>query len=169
MSTTLQKMDSSRQLMLVRKRKRMQLQLLVTVLLIIHETHASETSTGKGKERKRVVDLACALNDVFSHLSKFMSDMNSHISIIANALSTTQQHERVIMPRKLKLDEQKKGLFNEVTKIQGLTKGQAMAAVRKLSSNMSDLFVFYQCPDDEWKKDFILSLLYPNLPSSSMG
>lgn len=164
----------------------MQLQLLVTVVLImnavilmvivfiimgivIHETHASETSTGKGKKRKRVVDFTYALNDVFSNLSKFMNDMNSHISIIANALSTTQQHEQVIMARKVKLDEQTKGLFHEVRKIHGLTKGEVITAVRKLSSNMSDLFVFYQCPDDEWKKDFILNLLYPNLPSSSMS
>ena len=164
----------------------MQLQLLVIIVLIInvvilmvfvliimgiviHETHPLGTTKGKGKKRKRAVDLTYALSDVFSNLSKFMNDMNSHISIIASALSTTQQHEQVIMGRTLKLNEQKKGLFNEVIKIPGLTKSEAMMAITKMASNMNYLSLFYQCPDDEWKKDFILVLLYPNLPSSSTG
>jgi len=56
------------------------------------------------------------------------------------------------------------GLFNEVMKIPRLTKVEAMTAAKKLVSDESGLTIFYECPDDEWKKDFILNLIHPDLP-----
>ncbi|KAJ8422435.1 hypothetical protein Cgig2_014326 [Carnegiea gigantea] len=98
-------------------------------------------------------------------------DMNSHLETIASAFTTTQQHEQVIMAHELhldqkqkKLDEKKKGLFNEVMKILGLPRVEAMMAAKKLVSDESSLTIFYECPDDEWKKDFILNLIHPDLP-----
>ncbi|KAH9611654.1 hypothetical protein KSS87_022565 [Heliosperma pusillum] len=44
-----------------------------------------------------VVDLTTSFKDMSSNLSGFMDGMNAHISTIANALSTTQQHEQAIM------------------------------------------------------------------------
>jgi len=49
-------------------------------------------------------------------------------------------------------------------KILGLTRVEAMMAAKKLVSNESTLTTFYECVDDEWKKDFILNLIHPDLP-----
>jgi len=48
----------------------------------------------------------------------------------------------------------------------GLTRVEAMKAVMKLVSDDSKLSMFYACPNDEWKKDFILNLIHPDLPPS---
>ncbi|KAJ8420120.1 hypothetical protein Cgig2_033724 [Carnegiea gigantea] len=131
-----------------------------------------KTSMGKGKKRmSEVIDLTSTFTNVSSNISGFMSGMNSHLETIASAFTTTQQHEQVIMARELhldqkqkELDEKKKGLFNEVMKIPGLTRVEAMMAAKKLVSDESGLTIFYECPDDEWKKDFILNLIHPDLP-----
>ena len=52
-------------------------------------------------------------------------------------------------------------------KIPRLTGVDAMMAVRKLVSDESSLTIFYEYPDDEWKKDFIINLIHPDLPSSN--
>ncbi|KAJ8452078.1 hypothetical protein Cgig2_016659 [Carnegiea gigantea] len=131
-----------------------------------------KTSMGKGKKKmSEVIDLTSTFTNVSSNISGFMSGMNSHIETIASAFTTTQQHEQVILARELhldqkqkELDEKKKGLFNEVMKIPGLTRVEAMMAAKKLVSDVSGLTIFYECPDDEWKKDFILNLIYSDLP-----
>jgi len=131
-----------------------------------------KTSMGKGKKRmSEVIDLTSTFTIVSSNISSFMSGMNSHLETIASAFTTTQQHEQVIMSRELhydkkqkELDAKKKGLFNEVMKIPGLTRVEAMMAAKKLVSDESGLTIFYECPDDEWKKDFILNLIHPDLP-----
>ncbi|KAJ8441778.1 hypothetical protein Cgig2_009024 [Carnegiea gigantea] len=130
------------------------------------------TSMGKGKKRmSEVIDLTSTFANMSSNIYGFMSGMNSHIEIIASAFTTTQQHEQVIMARELhldqkqkELDEKRKGLFNEVMKIPGLTRVEAMTAAKKLVSDESSLTIFYECPDDEWKKDFILNLIHLDLP-----
>ena len=118
------------------------------------------------KKMAGVVNLTSSFSNVSSNLCGFMEGMNSHLSSIASALATTQQHEQVLMAREIELDEQKKNLFNEVINIPGLTRIEAMIAARKLASDTSSLSIFYQCPDDEWKKDFVLNLIHPDLPSS---
>ncbi|KAJ8443436.1 hypothetical protein Cgig2_026223 [Carnegiea gigantea] len=98
--------------------------------------------------------------------------INSHLEIIASAFATTQQHEQVILVRELHLDQkqkefgEKKGLFNEVMKIPRLTSIEAMMAVRKLVSNESSLSICYERPEDEWKEDFIINLIHPDLSPS---
>ena len=102
-----------------------------------------------------------------------MSGMNCHLETIVSVFSTTQQHESVIMARESKLDqkqkdfeEKKKGLFNEMVHILELTRVEAMNAVMKLVADDTTLSLFYACPNDEWKKDFILNLVHPDLPPS---
>ena len=134
-----------------------------------------KTSTGKGKKRmSEVIDLTSTFTSVSADISSFMGGMNSHLETIASAFTTTQQHEQVIMARELHYDQQqkeldakKKGLFNEVMKVPGLTRVEAMMAAKKLVSDESSLTIFYECPDYEWKKDFILNLIHPDLPPSS--
>uniref|UniRef100_A0A7C8YZH7 Uncharacterized protein n=1 Tax=Opuntia streptacantha TaxID=393608 RepID=A0A7C8YZH7_OPUST len=116
------------------------------------------------KKMSGVVDLT-SFSNVSSNLCGFMEGMNSHLSSIASAFATTQQHEQVLMAREIELDKQK-NFFNEVIKIPGLTRIDAMIAARKLTSDTSSLSIFYQCPDDEWQKDFVLNLIHPDLPSS---
>ena len=65
------------------------------------------------------------------------------------------------------LHEKKKDLFNEVMKIPGLTRVVAMMAVRKLIFDESSLTIFYECPHDEWKKDFIINFIHLDLPPSN--
>ena len=60
--------------------------------------------------------------------------------------------------------KKKKGLFNEVMKILELTRVEAIMAAKKLVSDESSLTIFYECPNDEWRKDFILNLIHPDLP-----
>ncbi|KAJ8431931.1 hypothetical protein Cgig2_023740 [Carnegiea gigantea] len=130
------------------------------------------TSMGKGKKRMLdVIDLTSTFTNMSSNISCFMSGMNSHLETIASAFTTTQQHEQVIMACELhldqkqkELDEKKKGSFNKVMKILGLNRVEAMMATKKLVSDESSLTIFYKCPDDEWKKDFILNLIHPDLP-----
>uniref|UniRef100_A0A7C8Z0E4 Uncharacterized protein n=1 Tax=Opuntia streptacantha TaxID=393608 RepID=A0A7C8Z0E4_OPUST len=109
------------------------------------------------KKMSGVVDLTSSFSNVSSNLCGFMEGMNSHLSSIASAFATTQQHEQVLMAREIE---------HEVIKIPGLTRIQAMIAARKLASDTSSLSIFYQCPDDEWQKDFVLNLIHPDLPSS---
>ena len=71
-----------------------------------------------------VVDLTSSFSNVSSNLCGFMEGMNSHLSSIASAL--LQQHEQVLLARKIELDGQKKNLFNEVIKIPDLTRIEAM-------------------------------------------
>jgi len=92
-----------------------------------------------------------------------MSGMNCHLETIASAFSTTQQHEQVIMAREFVLDqkqkdlaEKKKGLFDEMVQIPALIRVEAMNAAMKMVADESKLSLFYACPNNEWKKDFIL-------------
>ena len=78
-------------------------------------------------------------------------------------LSTTQVSAYV---HEIGLDEKKKNLFNEVINILGLTRIEAIMAAMKLASDTSGLSIFYQCSNDEWKKDFVLNLINPDLPLS---
>ena len=103
-----------------------------------------------------------------SKLTGFMDNMNCHLSNIASALCTTQQHEQALMNRKMRLVEQKVGLFNKVMSIPGISQDDAMEAVKKLARDSSLLPIFYQCPE-ECKKDFIIKLIHPNASSSFMG
>ncbi|KAJ8450592.1 hypothetical protein Cgig2_020229 [Carnegiea gigantea] len=120
-----------------------------------------KTSMGKGKKRMlEVIDLTFTFTNMSSNISGFISSMNSHLETIASAFTTTQQHEQVIMARELHLDQKQKeldgkkqGLFNEVTKIPRLTRVEAMMAAKKLVSNENSLTIFYECPNDEWKKE----------------
>ncbi|KAJ8429772.1 hypothetical protein Cgig2_006463 [Carnegiea gigantea] len=138
-------------------------------------TRKEKTPMGKGKKRmSEVIDLTSTFTNISSNIFGFMSGMNSHLETIASAFTTTQQREQVIMARELHLDqkqnelnEKKKGLFNEVIRIPKLTRVEAMMAVRKLVSDESSLTIFYKCPDDEWKKDFIINLIHPDLPPSN--
>jgi len=66
-----------------------------------------------------------------------MDNMNCHLSNIASALCTTQQHEQALMNRKMRLDEQKVGLFNKVMSIPGISQDDAMEAVKKLARDSS--------------------------------
>lgn len=126
-------------------------------------------STDKGKKRMpEILDLTSSFNEVSTNLSGFMSGMNSHLETIASALNTSQQHEQALMVREQEVDEQKKSLFNEVMKIPGLTTFEAMDALKKLASDTVNLSLFYQFPDVEWKKEFVLNLIHPNLHPSSM-
>ena len=52
--------------------------------------------------------------------------MNYHLSNIASALCTTQQHAQPLMNREMKLDDQKIGLLNEVMSIPGISKDDAI-------------------------------------------
>ena len=140
-------------------------------LKISKKTNKDPTPKGKGKRKAsqcEVVDLTSSFNVVSSKLTGFMDNMNSHLSNIASALCTTQQHEQILMNREMKLDEQKVGLFNEVMCIPGISRDDAMEAVKKLARDSSLLPIFYQCPE-EWKKNFIMKLIHPNASSSFMG
>lgn len=121
----------------------------------------------KEKTRKRkmpeVVDLTSSFKDMSSNLSGFMSGMNAHMSTIANALSTTQQHEQAIMAREQELEDQKKNLINELLGVQGLTRYEALLAAQKLASNPSDMSLFYQSPDEAWKREFVINLIHPHV------
>ncbi|XP_074278579.1 uncharacterized protein LOC141602172 [Silene latifolia] len=101
----------------------------------------TENTKQKTKKRKMpdVVDLTTSFKDMSSNLSDFMSGMNVHMSTIANALSTTQQHEHAIMVREQELENQKKNLVNELLGMQGLTRYEALLASKKLASSPSDL------------------------------
>ena len=118
------------------------------------------------KKMLGVVDLTFSFVNMSSNLCGFMEGMNSYLSAIASALATTQQDEQVLMAREIEVDEQK-NLFNEVINIPDLTRIEAMMVARKLASDPSSLFILYQCPDDKWKKDFVLNLIHPNLPPYS--
>ena len=121
-----------------------------------------------------VVDLTSTFTSMSSNITGFMSGMNCHLETIASAFSTTQQHEQVIMAREFELDqkqkdlaEKKKGLFDEMVQIPGLTRVEAMNAAMKMVADESKLSLFYACPNNEWKKDFILNLVHPYLPPSN--
>ncbi|KAJ8441650.1 hypothetical protein Cgig2_019784 [Carnegiea gigantea] len=139
---------------------------------LLKRARKEKTSTGKGKKRmSEVIDLTSTFTNMSSNISGFMSGMNSHIETIVSAFTTTQQHEQVIMARELHLDQKqrelgqkKKGLFNEVMKILEHARVEAMMASKKLVFDESSLTIFYECPDDEWKKDFILNLIHPDVP-----
>ena len=138
---------------------------------LVERTRKEKTPIGKGKKRmSEVTDLTSAFTNVSSNISSFMSGMHPYLETIASTFTTTQQHEQVIMACELhldqkqkELDEKKKGLFNEVMKIPGLTGVEAIMAAKKLVSDASSLTIFYECPDDEWKKDFIINLIHPQL------
>lgn len=98
-----------------------------------------------------------------SSFSGYMNEMNMHMSTIASAFSTTQQHEQAIMAREQVEENQKSNLINELLSIPGLTRFEVMEASKRLASNSSELSLFYQCPDDQWRKDFIVNLIHPNL------
>jgi len=129
-----------------------------------------KTPKAKGK-KKMVVDLTSSVSNMSSNLSNFMSEMNTHLSTIASAMSTTQQHEQVLMAREeaiiareQELENQKKNLINELLSIDGLTRFEAMLAAKKLASDSSNLSLFYESPDEEWKKEFVINMIHPNLP-----
>jgi len=121
-----------------------------------------------------VVDLTSTFTSMSSNIIGFMSGMNCHLETTASAFSTTQQHEQVIIAREFEFDqkqkdveEKKRGLFNKLVQISGLTRVEAMNAAMKMVANKSKLSLFYACPNDEWRKDFILNLVHPDLPPSN--
>ncbi|KAL2929073.1 hypothetical protein RDABS01_034484 [Bienertia sinuspersici] len=124
-----------------------------------------KTPKGQGKKRKmsEVVDLTSSFNNMSSSFSSYMNEMNMHMSTIASAFSTTQQHEQAIMAREEIEENQKNSLVNELLRIPGLTRFEIMQASKKLASNSSELSLFYQSPDDEWRKEFIVNLIHPML------
>lgn len=124
-----------------------------------------KTPKGQGRKRKtpEVVDLTSSFNNMSSSFSGYMNEMNMHMSTIASAFSTTQQHEQAIMAREQVEENQKSNLINELLSIPGLTRFEVMEASKRLASNSSELSLFYQCPDDQWRKDFIVNLIHPNL------
>ncbi|KAJ8426119.1 LOW QUALITY PROTEIN: hypothetical protein Cgig2_005764 [Carnegiea gigantea] len=66
------------------------------------------TSKGKGKTKAsqcEIVDLTLSFNIVSSNLIGFINDINSHLLNIACALGTTQQHEKALKNREMKLDD----------------------------------------------------------------
>ncbi|KAL2895908.1 Echinoderm microtubule-associated protein-like 6 [Bienertia sinuspersici] len=95
--------------------------------------------------------------------SSYMNEMNMDMSTIASAFSTTQQHEQAIMAREEIEENKKNSLVNELLRIPGLTRFEVMQASKKLASNSSELSLFYQSPDDEWRKEFIVNLIHPML------
>ncbi|KAK9756781.1 hypothetical protein RND81_01G120800 [Saponaria officinalis] len=110
------------------------------------------TDNKKQKTQKRemseVVDLTTSLKVMSSNLSGFMNGMNAHMSTTANALSTTQQHKQAIL----------------LLGVQGLTRHEALLAAQKMASSPSDLSLFYQSPDEAYKREFIINLIHPHLP-----
>ncbi|KAL2895057.1 Polyphosphate:GDP phosphotransferase [Bienertia sinuspersici] len=129
------------------------------------KTKKEKTPKGQGKKRKmsEVVDLTSSFNNMSSSFSSYMNEMNMHMSTIASAFSNTQQHEQAIMAREEIEENQKNSLVNELLRILGLTKFEVMQASKKLTSNSSELSLFYQSPDDEWRKEFIVNLIHPML------
>ena len=67
------------------------------------------------------------------------------------------------------LVEKRKGLFDEMVQIPGLIRVEAMNAAMKMVADESKLSLFYACPNNEWKKDFILNLVHPDLPPSNQS
>jgi len=97
-----------------------------------------------------------------------MNDMNSHLSNIASALCSTQQHEQALMNHNVKLDDKKKCSFHEAMNIPYLIKDETMKEVNKLACDSILLPIFYQCPEER-KKDWIINLIQRNESSSFMG
>ena len=118
---------------------------------------------GRKRKKPEVVDLTSSFNNMSSSFSNHMNEMNKHISTIASAFSTTQLHEQAIMAREEVEENKKKNLVSELLRIEGLTRFEMMEASKRLASNPSELSLFYQCSDDEWKKEFIINLIHPNL------
>lgn len=73
-----------------------------------------KTLKGQGSKRKtpEVVDLTSSSNSMSSSFSGYMNEMNMHMSTIASAFSTTQQHEQAIMAREQVEENQKCNLIN---------------------------------------------------------
>ncbi|XP_057535251.1 uncharacterized protein LOC130813435 [Amaranthus tricolor] len=124
------------------------------------ESTPSEPSSKKAKKEK-------APNELGRKRKKpevvDLTSMNKHMSTIASAFSTTQLHEQAIMAREEVEENKKENLVSQLLRIEGLTRFEIMEASKRLASNPSELSLFYQCPDDEWKKEFIINLIHPNL------
>lgn len=130
-----------------------------------------EKDKEKGKrKRPEVVNMTSSLNNISSNFSSFMVDMNSHLGSIATAFTSITQYEQALLTREQAVmdheqekENQLNGLLNEVIRIPGLTNVETMLCAEKLASTPSKLTLFYQYPNDEWKKEFLLNLIHPSM------
>ncbi|KAL1823641.1 hypothetical protein ACET3Z_010419 [Daucus carota] len=90
-----------------------------------------------------------------NEFSGFMKGMSNHLSTIANAMSSTENRE-------LEVDKKKKNLLPEIASLPGITKPKAIRAACLFSANPNQMDVFFSSPDDDWKKEVVLDILYSN-------
>lgn len=87
---------------------------------------------------------------------EYMKGMSSHLKTIANAMSSTKNHEKEVA-------EQKK-LPSQIASLPSMTKAEAIRAACLFTSNRIQIDVLFSTPNDDWKKEVILDLLYRNDP-----
>lgn len=115
--------------------------------------------TSKGTEKKKsaqIIDLTS--NHMASEFTGFMKGMSSHLSTIANAMSSIENRESEVV-------KQKKNLLPEIASLPGITKAEAIRAACLFSSNPSQMDVYFSSPDDDWKKEVVLDLIHRNDPA----
>ncbi|XP_057529788.1 uncharacterized protein LOC130808327 [Amaranthus tricolor] len=127
------------------------------------EKEKAPNELGRKRKKLEVVDLTSSFNNMSSSFSNHMNEMNKHMSTISSAFSTTQLPEKAIMACEEVEENKKENLVSQLRRIEGLTRFEIMEASKRLASNPCELSLFYQCPDDEWKKEFIINLIHPNL------
>ncbi|KAL8114152.1 hypothetical protein AgCh_021137 [Apium graveolens] len=107
-----------------------------------------------GEKKKSPQIIYLTSNNMATEFIGFMKGMSSHLETIANAMSSTQNRETEVAPQKK--------LLSEIASFPGMTKAEAIRAACLFTSNPSQMDVFFSSPDDDWKKEVVLDLLYRN-------
>ncbi|KAL2906368.1 Chromosomal replication initiator protein DnaA [Bienertia sinuspersici] len=113
-----------------------------TIELDKEKAKKEKTPKGQGTKRKmsEVMDLTSSFNNMSFSFSSYMNKINMHMSTIASAFSTTQQHEQAIMNLK---------------------------KLRK-TKRIAWLMNYFAYQNDEWGKEFIVKLIHPILDNDDI-
>ncbi|GAB4850487.1 hypothetical protein Ancab_029793 [Ancistrocladus abbreviatus] len=98
-----------------------------------------EVKRTKSKEVRQTMDITSNFHGVSTKFGTFIQDMNTHLTIMANAWSKSLALEK-------EMAEKSNKVVNNLLELEGLSQVEVMQAAETLIAEPNKLVVFYQLP-----------------------